>query len=116
MTHMHQAMRNPTIAALLLLATPAAAQQPKPATNCTDVQVGTAQSYDCINAQLGNLARNTQRFSADADAPVAASSPSNVVGTFNQSATANRLGRNFGKSVTPYRPAYTPPPAFGGPR
>ncbi len=116
-------MRNLAALALLCLATAAAglaSAQPAPPpaapANCTDVQVGTAQSYDCINAQLGAVAQGTQRFSSDANAPVTSSSSSNVVGTFNQSATANRLGRNFGKSVTPYRPAYTPPPAFGTPR
>ena len=119
MTHMTLTMPNRAIAAVLLcLAVPAAAQQaaPQPTTNCTDVEVGSARSYDCINAQLGNLAHSTQRFSSSTDAPVSANSLSNVVGTFNQSATANRLGRNFGKSVTPYRPAYTPPPVLGTPR
>ena len=92
----------------------AAAQQQAPAVNCTDVQVGTAQSYECINAQLGKVAQGTQRFSSDLNAPISATSPSNQVGVFNESATRNRLGANFGKSVTPYRPAYTPPPVVGG--
>jgi hypothetical protein len=116
---MQAIMRTLTAFTLLWLATPALAQPappPAPPANCTDVQVGTAQSYDCINAQLGAVANSTQRFSSDANAPITSSSPSNAVGTFNQSATANRLGQNFGKSVTPYRPAYTPPPAFGTPR
>jgi hypothetical protein len=84
--------------------------------NCTDVQVGSAQSYDCINAQLGTLARGNQRFSSDLDAPITASSPSNVVGTFNESATRSRLGPNFGKSATPYRPSAAPPTTIGTPR
>jgi hypothetical protein len=99
------------------LAQPAAGQpKPAPATNCTDVQVGSAQSYDCINAQLGAVAAGTQRYSSDLNAPVSANSPSNTVGVFNQSATANRLGQNFGKSVTPYRPSYVPPPVLGNPK
>ncbi len=81
-------------------------------TNCTDVQVGSAESYNCINAQLGNLARGTTRFSSDVDAPISATSPSNQVGSFNEAATRSRLGPNFGKSATPYRPANNPPPAF----
>jgi hypothetical protein len=85
-----------------------------PAT-CTDVQVGSAQSYNCINAQLGALAHATQRPSST-DAPLTASSPSNEVGTFNESATRERLGPNFGKSATPYRPTYVPPPTIGSPR
>jgi phosphate-selective porin len=105
-------------AVVMALAASASAQPAPPAaaTNCTDVQVGTAQSYDCINAQLGAVARGTQRFSSDANAPVTSSSPSNVVGTYNQGATRNRLGANFGKSVTPYRPANNPPPVLGSPR
>jgi hypothetical protein len=83
-----------------------------PAANCTNVQVGSVQSYDCINAQLGAVARGTQRFSSDTDAPVGSSSPSNVVGTFNEGATRNRLGRNFGKSAIPYRPPAANPPAL----
>jgi hypothetical protein len=116
------ARRTAFAAALICLGSPGFAQpvggQPaKPDTGtCTDVQVGSAQSYDCINAQLGAVANSTQRFSSDANAPVSANSPSNTVGVFNQSATANRLGRNFGKSVTPYRPANVPPPVLGSPR
>jgi len=112
----------PVIPATLLLATlcvaPPCRAQPKQAApaNCTDVQVGSAQSYDCLNAQLGTLARGTQRFSSDTDAPITATSPSNQVGVFNEGATRNRLGSNFGKSVTPYRPTFVPPPVAGTPR
>jgi hypothetical protein len=88
-------------------------QSPRPApTNCTDVQVGSAQSYDCINAQLGAAAQATKPARSDTDAPVNAASPSNVVGTFNEGATRNRLGQNFGKSAIPYRPPVANPPAF----
>ena len=87
-----------------------------PPDTCTDVQVGSAQSYDCINAQLGALARGNERFSSDLNAPVTASSPSNVVGTFNESATRSRLGPNFGKSATPYRPGVSLPPTIATPR
>ncbi len=95
---------------------PAAGAPAGAATNCTDVQVGSAQSYDCINAKLGAVAHSTERFSSEADAPVTSSSPSNVVGTFNEGATRNRLGQNFGKSAIPYRPAPANPPAFPAPR
>ena len=101
------------LAVILLAATaPALAQpvSPPAATTCTDVQVGSAQSYDCINAQLGNVARTAPRTSSETDAPVTSSSPSNVVGTFNAGATANRLGRNFGHSAVPYRPPVNIPP------
>ena len=97
-----------TLLALLLAMPGAALAQPAPATNCTDVEVGTAKSYDCINAQLANMAHATQRPSS-MDAPVTATSPSNQVGTFNEGALRNRLGANFGKSVqVPQPPAYAP--------
>jgi hypothetical protein len=82
---------------------------------CTDVQVGSAQSYACLNAQLKNLANSTQRPSS-MDAPVSATSPSNVVGTFNEDATRNRLGTNFGKSAVPSRPAQNYQPQLVSPR
>jgi hypothetical protein len=98
-------------ACLALVMTAAHAQnRPAPAVNCTDVQVGSAQSYDCINAQLGNVANAQPRPSSATDAPISASSPGYETGTFNQAATANRLGQNFGKSVVPYRPTQNIPP------
>jgi hypothetical protein len=79
---------------LLLVALPAWAQQPAPRAaapaNCTDVQVGSAQSYDCINAQLGAVAVGAPRPSS-MDAPVSATSPSNVVGTYNEAGTKETL-------------------------
>jgi hypothetical protein len=94
------------IAALTLASATAQAQQ-APATQdtCVDVQVGNAQSYNCLNQQLQQALRNAPRFSSDTNAPYNANSPSNVTGQFNESATRNRLGSNFGKSVTPERPA-----------
>jgi hypothetical protein len=87
---------------LILLAHPAAAQ------NCVDVSVGHAESYDCINQQLGALAAQQHRAAAaGTDAPYSATSPANVTGQFDEAATRNRLGRNFGHSVTPERPAAT---------
>jgi hypothetical protein len=81
---------------------------------CVDVQVGSAQSYECINQKLAATAH--QAHNAGAQAPYSANSPGNVTGQFNESATRNRLGTNFGKSVTPERPpaVYTPP--FTAPR
>ena len=81
---------------------------------CVDVKLGKAQSYDCLNQQLSQMAHQAQRQSSQ-DAPYSASSPGNVTGQFNESATRNRLGTNFGKSVTPQRPAVTVPPALGRP-
>ncbi len=80
---------------------------------CVDVQVGSAKSYDCLNQQLQGAAHRTPRFSSDNDAPYGAASPGNVTGQFNEGATRNRLGANFGKSVTPQRPVQNfAPPRF----
>ena len=79
--------------------------------SCVDVQVGSAQSYACLNEKLAAEARAAQKSSA-ADAPYNATSPGNVTGQFNESATRNRLGDQFGKSVTPERPAAV----YGAPR
>ena len=101
------------LAALLLAASAAGAQTPaKPQANCTDVQVGSEQSYACINAQLGATAQATKRDSSEIDTPVTSASPSNQVGTFNESATRYRLWPNFGKSAIPYRPPVANPPAL----
>ena len=88
-----------------------AAAQPSHDT-CVDVQVGTAQSYDCLNQKLQATARQTPKVSSETAAPYNADSPSNVTGQFNESATRNRLGGNFGRSVTPERPATNFAPAF----
>jgi hypothetical protein len=114
-------MTRPLIALFLLAyATLALGQQPAaPAdTTCTDVNVGAAHGYECLNAQLAAMAHNPDHPASDTSAPVSAASPSNVVGTFNESGTRNRLGANFGKSVQPVRPAqnYIQPLTAGRPR
>jgi hypothetical protein len=75
--------------------------------DCTDIQAGTATGYTCINRQLQAIIQQTPRPSSAGDAPYNATSPSNVTGQFNEDATRNRLGANFGKSVTPQRPTIT---------
>ncbi len=69
------------------------------------MQVGSAQSYDCINAQLGAVATGTPRPSS-LDAPVNATSPSNVVGTFTEAGTRETLAAQRAA-----RQAQTAPPA-----
>jgi hypothetical protein len=92
-------------------AQPAAAGAPTDATSCVDVQIGTDRYYSCLNRQWARMVPPT-RFSSSADAPYSATSPAPQVGTFNQAATAERLGSNFGKSVVPQRP---PPAVFSSP-
>jgi hypothetical protein len=91
---------------LSAVAFPAAAQTDGKA-DCTDIQAGTATGYTCINRQLQAIIQQTPRPSSAGDAPYDATSPSNVTGQFNEEATRNRLGANFGKSVTPQRPTIT---------
>ena len=102
-------MRWVIVVAVLPVADQAAAQPTQQ--TCVDVQVGTAQSYDCLNQKLKSATQNAQRFSSDGSAPYNAGSASNVTGQFNESATRNRLGPNFGKSVEPARPSgvFAPP-------
>jgi hypothetical protein len=77
---------------------------------CVDVQVGTAQSYACINQKLAAQAREAQKSAPGGGVP-----PANQTGQFNEDATRNRLGANFGKSVTPARPpVQTTPPVRAG--
>ncbi len=116
---LYAATRIVALSALFFTTLPVAvcAAQPAPQTqqSCVDVKVGSAQSYDCLNQKLSAVAHNAQRPSSQ-DAPYSATSPGNVTGQFNESATRDRLGTNFGKSVTPERPAVTIPPPLATPR
>ena len=76
---------------------------------CVDVEVGTSQSYDCINQNLQALSRQAHQPASTA-APDIGKIPSNQTGQFNEDATRNRLGANYGKSVTPARPNALAPP------
>ncbi len=73
---------------------------------CIDAEVNgqRALSYDCLSAQL--KPKEVPRVGAsETAAESAAKGPSNRVGTFNLSAERNRFGANWGKSITPQRPA-----------
>jgi hypothetical protein len=96
------------------IATPGLAQ---PATDgtaakgpCVDVRVGSDESYACLSRELQKLI--PQERASSADAPISATSPAPQVGTFNEAATRQFLGSNFGKSAIPQRP---PPPVFISP-
>ncbi|RKP52840.1 hypothetical protein D7S89_02990 [Trinickia fusca] len=93
-----------------------AAAQASPATKpvCVDAEVDgqRALSYDCLSAQLKPKAE-PQGSASQTAAESQAKGPSNRVGTFNASAEHNRFGTNWGKSVTPQRPA---PPVAVPPR
>jgi hypothetical protein len=103
-------MKRFAVVLTLCLAARGACAQPSHDT-CVDVQVGSAQSYACLNQKLQAAARQAHNDPAPGQAPANANSPGNVTGQFNEDATRNRLGDNFGKSVTPERPpAYYAPP------
>ncbi len=97
-------MHRPTVVLVLAIGWCGCADAQPSHDTCVDVQVGTAQSYDCLNQKLQATARQTPKLSSDNAAPYNANSPGNVTGQFNESATRNRLGSNFGHSVTPERP------------
>jgi len=108
----HPAVTGAIFAMLLMAASfQALAADPPPAppqdnSNCVSVQVDGVKNYDCANAKMqGEVGGDTL---ADIKLPYSATSPSQVTGQFNEAATRNRLGQNFGKSVTPYRPPVVP--------
>jgi hypothetical protein len=96
-------MRARVLAAVAILSIGPARAQPATHESCVDVKVGSAQSYACLNQRLGDVARQAHQATQD-DAPYDARSPANVTGQFNEEATRERLGANFGHSVTPQRP------------
>jgi guanyl-specific ribonuclease Sa len=76
---------------------------------CVNAELNGAQalSYDCLSQQLAPTPTETAGSVGNpAEAQVKA--PSNQVGTFNYSAESIRFGNQWGKSVTPQRPAPTP--------
>lgn len=81
---------------------------------CVDAEVDgqRALSYDCLSTQL-KPKTEPQSSASQTAAESRAKAPSNRVGTFNASAERNRFGNNWGKSVTPQRPA---PPVAVPPR
>lgn len=75
---------------------------------CVDAEVDgqRALSYDCLSAQLQPKPKPpAQAGASQTAAEAAANAPSNRLGTFNLSTERNRFGANWGKSVTPERPA-----------
>lgn len=81
---------------------------PRPAqapTGCVDVVVDghAALSYDCLNQQLSP--KETQgRPPAGLESEAITQRAPNALGLFNQAATSNRMGSNFGTSAFPQRP------------
>lgn len=89
----------------LLTAAAAAATTPP----CVEVDVsGTRRTdFECLNAQLKTTADAAHR-SPEIKGLDAASGDTRL-GIYNEAAKRQQMGRNFGKSVAPYRP---PPPVY----
>ena len=79
---------------------------------CVQVQIqGQKPSpFSCLNQQLQQQAQGAQ--GTPGVPPVTSSSPSNQVGTFTRQGLSEQYGKNFGKSVSPYRP---PAPTYSNP-
>jgi hypothetical protein len=105
-------MRSLILPAVLLSisAWPAAAQSGA-ATSCVDVRIGDERYYNCLNRQLESEIPQ-KRFSAGGDAPVDATMPAPAAGLYDQAATREQLGKNFGHSSVPQRP---PAPNYPAP-
>jgi hypothetical protein len=84
---------------------------PGPNDPCVDVTIGGERSLACVNQQLSRSIP-PRNFTAGSDLPQAGNVTAPAAGTFNQAATAERLGTSFGHSVVPQRP---PPPVYSAP-
>jgi hypothetical protein len=79
------------------------------AQTCVQVQV-TGQKPSALSCLNQQLQQDVQGANPTAPSlPLAANSPSNQVGTFNEQGVAEQYGQNFGKSAIPFRP---PVPVF----
>ncbi|ULH06479.1 hypothetical protein [Alcaligenes faecalis] len=84
---------------------PETASSAKAPVGCVDVVVNghAALSYDCLNQQLRPKEGPAGPPAGLASEAVTQRSP-NALGLFNQAATSNRMGSNFGTSAFPQRP------------
>ena len=72
---------------------------------CVEVQIGqdSASHMDCVNDALRRIVEREHNAPVP-EAPVAANSASNKVGTFNDAAARQMMGDAFGVSAVPQRP------------
>ncbi|WP_231908159.1 MULTISPECIES: hypothetical protein [unclassified Cupriavidus] len=84
------------------------------AAGCVEVEVNgmRSPSYDCLTDKLKPAASAAgARPPRQPESEAIAQRPGNQLGVFNWSATSQRMGNTFGTSVTPQRPAASPPPS-----
>jgi hypothetical protein len=67
---------------------------------CADVRIDQVQYLDCLNEMFRATTGHAPKFVLPN--PAAARAP--AVGTYNQAAIRETLGRSFGHSVVPARP------------
>jgi hypothetical protein len=86
------------------------ASGPAPVRPCVDVRIGKAggDRFDCLNAEMAQEADRAGGQQQVVQSIVDASLPSapTRLGLYNQTATRERLGGNFGHSPYPQRPVY----------
>lgn len=83
----------------------------RPSQSCVDVEIGATRSYRCLNDALQ---RQVDRVNPPMPntPPLDARSSDIRTGVVNAPAVQQQYGRNYGKSVIPYRPplpTYTSP-------
>lgn len=78
--------------------------------HCVDVEIGGSRSYNCLNNELKRQVNRTSP--SIITAPIGATSPDIQIGVVNVPAIQQQYGKNFGRSVVPFRP---PPPIFTSP-
>lgn len=87
----------------------------RPTPSCTRPPAnggGPPIDYACLTRSLKAEARSAPGGTSAIDAAAAQAHVPSRVGTFSFSATAQRMGSNFGKAAMPYRP---PPPVYANP-
>lgn len=92
--------------ALMLITVSATAERP----SCISVEVDGSRSpgYECLSQLLTPAQKDIEKRAAQISSESIAEQSSNALGLFNRAATQTRMGRAFGHSVTPHRPAPVP--------
>lgn len=84
----------------------------RPGSTCGGATSAQPIDYACLNSELKTAAAAAQPTPSAADAVTSQATTPSKVGTFSHTATAQRMGQNFGKSAQPYRP---PAPIYSNP-
>jgi len=82
----------------------------RPSAGCVEVQTGNTRGFKCLNDQLQ---RQVERINPSVNLPPVDAKSSDIkIGIVNMPAVQQQYGRNFGKSVIPFRP---PLPTYSSP-